>query len=81
MNTIYRLTHPWDFTLDDFATNDEELQWLAINYCREYYGLEVLRAEIDWEAGTVTTIPLHGNVEAFTFQIHKINRATQEDAQ
>jgi hypothetical protein len=80
MNTIYQLTHPWDFTLDDFATNDEELRWLAINYCREYYGLEV-RAEIDWEAGTVTTTPLHDNVEAFTYHILTINRSTQEDAQ
>jgi len=76
MNTIYQLTLSWDLVLDDFATNDEELRWLAINYNRNFRGLEV-RAEIDWEAGTVTATPIHDDIEAATYPIRKINRAEQ----
>jgi hypothetical protein len=79
MNTIYQLARSWNSLLDDFATNDEELRWLAINDNRKYYGLKV-RAEIDWEAETVTAIPLHDDyAETITYDIYKINRATQED--
>ncbi len=80
MNTIYQLTHPWgEEPLDDFATNDKELRCIAINHYRNC-GLEV-RAEIDWEAETVTAIPINGDIEARTYNIIKVNRATQEDEQ
>jgi hypothetical protein len=79
MNTIYQLKHPRNFTLDGFATNDEELRWLAINYNRSN-GLKV-RVEIDWEDMTVTVIPLHDSLKAATYDILKTNRATQEGAQ
>lgn len=78
MNTIYRLAFSYEDILDGFATNDEELRWLAINYNLNCYGLEV-RAEIDWKAKTVTAIPRRDTIETVTYDIIKINRATKED--
>ncbi len=80
MNTIYQLTLSWDDPLDDFATNDEELRWIAINHHRNFDVLEV-RAEIDWDTGTVTATPIHDDIKATTYQILKTNRATHEDVQ
>jgi len=80
MNTIYQLAFSYEDILDGFATNDEELRWLAIKYNRNFYGLKV-RAEIDWEAKTVTAIPLHDTVETITYDIYTVSRVTQEDAQ
>jgi hypothetical protein len=80
MNTIYQLAHTYEAILDNFATNDEELRWLVINYNRNYLGLEV-QVEIDWETETVTATPLNDDIEATTYHIYKINRATKEYVQ
>jgi hypothetical protein len=76
MNTIYQLAVSYGDILVGFATNDEELRWLALG---NNFGLEV-RAEVDWETETVTVTPLDDITEVITYHIYKVNRATQEDA-
>jgi hypothetical protein len=90
MNTIYLLSL---LSADDyvcgFAGNDEEIQWLAIKYYHEYnskYNLNVdgleVRAEIDWEARTVTVMSTQESISVgTTYHIYTVIRATQEDAQ
>ncbi len=86
MNTIYllSLTSSDDY-LCGFAGNDEEIRWLAIKYHHKYNhnlnvdGLKV-RAEIDWEARTVTVTDAQETTSVdTTYYIYKITRVTQED--